>query len=311
MDNKKPTVSDTIIKKLNSYGTQAAFIPFSYMSLISEIHTTHIDNSENTPFNIKSNFNANQPPKITFEPLSFLVIANQSPEGEICVNYKDRHISIPIPSGYLDSATRQQRIEEFDAVMKGYQYSPAWGISFKLLAVLSGLGKYGRNTLCYSDEWGSWCSFFAFYTNIPCEDNGSKIVYMDDCETCGRCIKNCPTSAIGGQLAIDASRCLTMHNEFNVPLPEWISPGMHHALFGCMRCQEVCPVNKSKPAVKKEALELNKKETKALLSGKLPSELIRKLLDYGFIEQFISFTGRNIKLVIEAMECSETIYSLK
>ena len=124
---------------------------------------------------------------------------------------------------------------------------------------------------------------------------------MEDCETCGRCLENCPTGAIGGQLAIDVSRCLTAYNEFNEPMPEWICPNIHHALIGCMRCQEVCPVNKSVFAIKKEAIELNEAETEAFLtlsSEELPHGLTQKLQDYGI--NYLSFAGRNAKLAIEA-----------
>jgi len=303
-NNKEMNIADSVILKLETAGFRAALIPFSCIEQITKIHDTHVDNSENTPFNIKNRFHSNQPPDITFEPLSFLVIAFQSSEGEVCFNYKGKKISIPIPPTYLDDSAKRRLNEALKLAAENYQLAGAKGISLKLLAVLSGLGKYGRNALCYLEEFGSFCNFDAYYTDIPCEDKHHKIAFMDICESCGLCIKNCPTEALGGQLAIDTSRCLTMLNEFKSPMPEWLLPSVHHAIVGCMRCHEICPVNKSVPKNKKEAFELSELETEILLtssSEKLPPELVKRLSDYGLWQNFIALAGRNAKLAIEAI----------
>ncbi|MDD4493428.1 MAG: 4Fe-4S double cluster binding domain-containing protein [Eubacteriales bacterium] len=293
-----------VVKQLESAGFRAAFIPFSYMAQISEIYDSHNDNSENTPYNTVNVFRSHQPPDILFKPLSFLVIAFPSLEAEIRLKYKGEQVSIPIPPIYVDNPTQQRLRDTLETVTKGYQLAYAKGISLKLLAALSGLGKYGRNTLCYLDSFGSSCNFEAYYTDIPCEDKDCKVMFMDICKTCGLCVDNCPTGAIGGRLAIDASRCLTMQNEFTKTMPDWLSPNIHHALVGCMRCQQCCPINKLTPAGKNEVLELNETETEMLLElppEKLPLELTNKLLRLGVYEWIINVAGRNAKLAIKAM----------
>ena len=305
VNNSNTNESDLIVKNLEAAGFRASFLPFSYFKQILNIYESHEDNSENTPFNIKKWFHNNQPPNISFSPLSFLVVSFRSPEGEILLNYKEKEISIPIPPTYLDDSVRKRLNDTLKETADYYQLAKTQGISLKLLAVLSGLGKYGRNTLCYLDGFGSFCNFEAYYTNIPCEDKNHKLTSMDVCKSCGLCMEKCPTKAIGGELAIDTSRCLTMLNEFSFPMPDWLLSSVHHAIVGCMRCQEICPVNKSVPSFKKKPLVLTEAETEMLLastSDKLPPELIKKLSDYGLWHNFISLAGRNAKMVIEAID---------
>ena len=309
MNNEKRGATDSVIKDLEINGFRAALIPYSSIEIIRKIFDSYPER-EDTPFSIKEWFLSKQPPDIAFEPLSFLVIAYQSAEGEMRLSHKGKEVLLPIPPTYLDGS-KQQRLDE---VLKeaangwnsknGYQISKAKGISMKLLAVLSGLGKYGRNALCYIEGWGSSCNFDAYYTDIPCEEKAHEPVLMDLCQSCGLCTANCPNDAFGGQYIFDASRCLTLWNEHNEPMPDWLAPSVHHTAIGCMRCQEVCPVNKAAPIIKKEPLELSEAETEALLSlpsVELPPDLVKRLLDYGLWEMFVPLAGRNIKLALEAM----------
>ena len=304
MNKEKMSKDNSVIAELKKSGFRAALIPFSCIEQIREIYESHVDNSEKTPVNIKERFLSNQPPNITFEPASFLVVAFQSPKGEIHFSYKDKEISIPIPPIYLDDSIDHRIKETLSIATNGCQFSMVDGVSLKLLAVLSGLGKYGRNTLCYMDDFGSFCNFAAYYTDIPCEDNIHEIAIMDICKSCGLCRKNCPTGALSGELKIDTSRCLTMWNEFDSPIPDWILPDVHHSMIGCMRCQEVCPVNKSVSMNKKEVLELSEVEIELLLTSapkNLPVELVNRFIDYGLWMNFINLAGRNLKLAVDAI----------
>ena len=303
MNNGKMCAADLVITELETMGFRASLIPYASIERITKIYNAYAE-SENTPFSTKEWFLSKQPPDISFEPLSFLVVAFQSPEGEIHLKYKGKELLLPIPPTYLDESTMQRLNETLKTVSDGCRLAEVKAVSLKLLAVLSGLGKYGRNALCYLEGYGSFCNFSAFYTDIPCEDLTHGPALMDLCESCGLCIKNCPNNALGGQLIIDTSRCLTIWNEHDGPLPDWILPGVHHTAVGCMRCQEICPVNKTVVKSKKENLELSEAETEALLSSpsaKLPPELAKKLLDYGLWEMFVPLAGRNVKLAIEAL----------
>lgn len=281
-------------------GFRAALIPFSCIAQIKKIYSDYTE-SENAPFSAKDWFLSKQPPDIPFKPLSFLVIAYQSPEGEIGIRYKGEEYVFPIPPTYLDDSTSQRLGEVLKSAAEGRQLAKTEGISLKLLTVLSGLGKYGRNALCYLKGFGSFCNFEAYYTDIPCENEVNEPALMDSCESCSLCADNCPNGALGGQLTVDTSRCLTMWNEHKGPLPDWIVPDVHHAVVGCMRCQEICPVNKAVLRSKKETLELSEAETECLLSltsDVIPPELLRKMSDYGLWEMFVPLAGRNIRLAL-------------
>ena len=301
MDIKDMSAAAMITDKLKAAGFRAAFLPFSSIELIKQIYEGYSE-SESAPFSAKDWFLSKQPPDTPFEPLSILIVAFQSPGGEIHFKHEGIDFSLPIPPAYLDDSTIQRLGEQLISAADGYQLAKVSAISLKLLAVLGGLGKYGRNNLCYLDGFGSYCNFDAYYTDIPFEGKANEPVFMDSCESCGLCIGNCPNEALGGQLAIDTPRCLTLWNEHEGAMPDWLSPGVHHAVVGCMRCQEVCPANKAVTQTKKEALELSEAEIEALLTSPpddIPPELAQKLLDYGVWKMLVSLAGRNVKLAME------------
>ena len=304
MNNEKVGAGDSLVAKLEANGFRAAFLPYACIEQITDIYNEYAENAD-APFRTKEWFLSAQPPDLPFEPLSILVIAYQSPGGEMSLSYKGKEVLLPIPPTYIDDSIKKRLSEVLESILKYYQRAEAKAISLKVLAVLSGLGKYGRNALCYLDGYGSFCNFEAYYTEISCGDEPHKLALMDSCESCGLCIANCPNNALGGRYKVDVPRCLTLWNEHDGTMPEWMPPGVHHTAVGCMRCQEICPVNKAAPKISKEKLELNETETEALLSAEssagLPPELAKKLTDYDLWEMFVKVAGRNIKLALEAI----------
>ncbi|MCL2478811.1 MAG: hypothetical protein FWF22_04875, partial [Treponema sp.] len=165
--------------------------------------------------------------------------------------------------------------------------------------VYSGLGRYGRNNICYIDGMGSYFNLKAYYTDVLCDDISYPLRFLDECKNCSLCRKNCPTGAIGENPVIDAAHCLTMYNENKDPMPGWMPQNAHHSLIGCLCCQEVCPVNRALPATPAAALELDEAETQAVLApAAMPPELVQKFRDFGMHEYFLSVLGRNARLVL-------------
>lgn len=302
--NQKYSVSTGIINQLENAGFPAAFLPYHCMEKITEIYGNLLSIRPDSSFiqNTVKYFRKHQPPDIPFEPLSFLIIACQGEPAQLILEYNGEDFTIPVPPTYIDDAGQQKKLDDvLKPAVQGYQTAQVRGISEKLLAVCSGLGKYGRNNVCYINESGSFHSLKAYYTDIPCEDISYPVTFLDSCESCELCKNNCPTGAIDQHSVINAEKCLTLYNENKSTLPDWIPQSAHHALIGCLRCQQICPHNKPIAAKAEHTLKLNESETQVLLSSEpeaYPPELVHKLRQFGFNNFIFSVIRRNAQLVI-------------
>ncbi len=111
------------------------------------------------------------------------------------------------------------------------------------LAVRSGLGWIGRNSLLITKESGS----FVFIAEILCDLSIDPDTPFDNnfCGTCRACIDNCPTSAIIADGVIDSNRCLSYWTiEHKGEIPEEIQNLNRDRMYGCDICQDVCPWNR-------------------------------------------------------------------
>ena len=302
--NQENCISTDILNQLKSSGFPAAFLPYHFITQITEIYDDLPTRRTSTAFieNVMKRFHNHQPPDISFEPLSFLIVTYPSEPSQVVLNENGKQTTIPIPPTYLDDAEQSQKLNDvLKSAVQGYQTAHAKGISQKLLAVYSGLGKYGRNNICYTNEFGSFFNLRAYYTNIPCEDTSYPIAFLDSCESCELCKQNCPTGAIDQYPVINAEKCLTLHNENKQSFPDWIPQSSHHTLIGCLRCQEICPHNKPILAKSRHTLDLNESETQTLLSSNLeayPIELTQKLKQFGFYEFMLPVLGRNARMAL-------------
>ena len=180
-------------------------------------------------------------------------------------------------------------------------------LPLKLLATSSGLGRYGRNNICYIPEIGSFHRLGAFYTDLPCpSDDWGEPQTMALCHSCRLCQQACPTGAIiDTRFMIDASRCLTYFNEHEDDFPNWVKPEWHNAAIGCMKCQENCPLNRGILNTIRDFPEsFTEKETLAIAQKvpfqELPEETRRKLNelclgdDYTVVARNIAYLCRDL-----------------
>ena len=129
------------------------------------------------------------------------------------------------------------------------------------LAVRAGIGNIGRNHLVYHPEYGSYIVLGELLVDVDLLPFRQEIEFgvhpRADCTReltpglsgcCeGRCIESCPTQALTWD-GYNASRCLaywtTQHKGM---IPEPFASAMQDVIWGCDRCQIVCPRNANVP----------------------------------------------------------------
>ena len=106
----------------------------------------------------------------------------------------------------------------------------------------AGLGFIGRNNCLIIPGKGSYFFLGEIVTTAqlppdePC---------MLSCGDCGRCIEACPSGALTGDGAADASRCLSclLIENHDEQLPDWVAQVVDDKVVGCDECQLCCPHN--------------------------------------------------------------------
>ena len=108
----------------------------------------------------------------------------------------------------------------------------------------AGLGWPGKHSVLINKEIGSFFFLGIIIVNIDLDyDKPSE---EDYCGSCTLCIEACPTGAINDNRTIDAAKCIAyLTLEAKTQIPEDIVTKLEGRVFGCDRCQEVCPWNKN------------------------------------------------------------------
>ena len=106
----------------------------------------------------------------------------------------------------------------------------------------AGIGFIGRNNCLILPGKGSYYFLGEIVTTAqlpPDEPCGLT------CGDCGKCIEACPTGALDGDGAADASRCLSclLIENHDEKLPDWVSGVAADRVVGCDECQLCCPHN--------------------------------------------------------------------
>jgi epoxyqueuosine reductase len=218
---------------------------------------------------------------------------------------------VVIPPQYYDDGIS---LEDLNGIVRdeiiggpGPRVERAKGFHLKPLAVRSGLGRYGRNNICFVDGFGTYVTLYGFLTDhsFP-DDHWGELALMEACRECPLCYSLCPTGAIRKEnFVIDVGRCITLYGEIDGTFPNFILPSMHNALMGCLACQARCPVNEKVPGnMGRFEEDVTEDETRRILAGTPDEELLksltRKLKGFGPAtskEQFPIFT-RNLRPLI-------------
>ncbi len=117
----------------------------------------------------------------------------------------------------------------------------------RLAAARAGLGTFGKNCLLYSNSIArksSWVLPIPLVVDAEYEPD-QPTMEIGCPEWCkNACIVACPTGALKGPRHIDPRRCVSYLTYFGSGLtPREFREGMGLYVYGCDRCQNVCPRN--------------------------------------------------------------------
>lgn len=116
----------------------------------------------------------------------------------------------------------------------------------RALARKSGMGFIGKNTMLIAPRIGSFLFLaevlWALDVEVPALNQPQSS--SAGCGSCSRCLDDCPTGAFVSERVLDASRCISyLTIEKRGALTQQEREWLGDWVFGCDRCQEVCPHN--------------------------------------------------------------------
>jgi epoxyqueuosine reductase len=134
-------------------------------------------------------------------------------------------------------------IKSIDPDAEGRPYSDTGPLLEKAWACEAGLGWQGKHSIVINREIGSFFFIGALILNITLDYDEP---YTGEyCGKCRLCFEMCPTGAINEDRTIDARKCIAnITIENREPVPPDMIPKIGRRVYGCDRCQEVCPWNK-------------------------------------------------------------------
>jgi len=234
---------------------------------------------------------------------SIIITSAPQPQQKVIFQFEGSTYGFTVPPTYSSHTDRLVEKAIMDALrpVKCHVYKAR--LPEKLLAVRSGLAKYGKNNIAYIEGLGTFHRLKVFLSDLPAvEDTWSESEMLERCGKCSACIKKCPTGAIpSDRFLIRADRCLTFHNEREAEFPDWIDPAWHNCLVGCMVCQLVCPANRGARGQYGKGENFSEKETDLVLRGvsveRVPRPTADKLRRLGLLDD-VGLLARNLKVLI-------------
>jgi epoxyqueuosine reductase len=247
------------------------------------------------------------PPEKLAHPRCNIVVATLQPQIRFTFSWEGEWIPLVVPPTYLKVQDLEDRIKgKLEAILgpEGFRVEPAV-LPKKLLAVRSGLARYGKNNIAFLPEWGSFFRLTVFYSDFPCNNDVlTESAMLETCRGCSACTLHCPARAIDpDRFLLHADRCITYHNEQpgDVAFPSWLDPSWHNCLVGCLHCQTICPENKKFLGWVEPGAEFSAEETRFLMKGlsfdRLSSTLAKKL-DQWEMTDLLDILPRNLRVLL-------------
>jgi epoxyqueuosine reductase len=134
-------------------------------------------------------------------------------------------------------------IRSYSPATEGKAFVDSAPLLEKAWAREAGLGWPGKHSVLINEKIGSF-----FFLGILLLD--TSLIYdmpysADKCGKCRLCIEACPVAAINDNHTIDTRKCIaSITIESKDPIPSDQAELYGKRVFGCDRCQEVCPWNR-------------------------------------------------------------------
>jgi epoxyqueuosine reductase len=142
-----------------------------------------------------------------------------------------------------------KKIKEFRGYLlnNGIQFKLDANIPQRLAAARAGLGTFGKNNFFYSNKvalQSSWVTIIAGLVDYEFTPDKPTVEVACPSWCKNACMAACPTGAFLGPNRIDPRKCIAYLSYFSeeTPVLEY-REAMGMRVYGCDRCQEVCPRN--------------------------------------------------------------------
>ena len=113
----------------------------------------------------------------------------------------------------------------------------------RYLAYLAGLGFWGMNTCLINEKYGTY--FFIGYIITDLDLPADKPLDRA-CNMCGKCVSSCPGKALDGEFQMNVNNCVSYITQLkNITQHQREILNSQPMVYGCDRCQEVCPHNEN------------------------------------------------------------------
>ncbi len=182
------------------------------------------------------------------EPLGVIMVAVPRPAHRVGFELETGKFEVILPPTYVRYS------EVFEEVREDLcRRIPVLGghleillAPLKAVACRIGLAQYGRNNVTYIPGWGSYFELLGYVTDVELGLasgwSPQPAQLMADCEGCNICESACPTGAINDdRMLLHAESCTAYFSEEPGDVERKLAA---RCLFGCLECQEICPVNR-------------------------------------------------------------------
>lgn len=224
------------------------------------------------------------PEAVSIISLGLSYAVNQDKEDEIFISrYARGNDYHQVMKRMLDSLICCIKGIEQEAILKAMVDTTP--LLEREIACRAGLGWIGKNNNLINPGYGSYIFLGEILTDLNLEYDSEM---EDRCSNCQACINNCPTEALTASYIFDPDICISFLTQKKGLLNEGEKEFIGINLWGCDKCQEICPYNKDKPVNTHSEFE------RQLMGA--PTELLgrNKVLDDSWHNSSLSWRGLRI-----------------